>query len=431
MTIIQKLKRNEIPEFLLKIAEEEGIALEQLKDKILKGEVVVPYNPIHSPKKPCAIGSGTKIKVNVNVGTSLDKQDLKLEEEKVKLAQRLGADTVMDLSVGGQLADIRRALLGISDIPFGTVPMYEIAIYGGREKGNICELDEGDFFRILEEHAKDGVDFFTIHAGITLSGVEKLRGCGRILEVVSRGGALLVEWMICNGKENPFYKHFDRVLEIAREYDVTISLGDALRPGSIFDAGDELQYHETFIVSELVKKARFAEVQVMVEGPGHVPLNKIEYEVRAIKEITHNAPLYVLGPLVIDSAAGYDHINAAIGSALAAYAGADFICYVTPAEHLSLPDLEDVRAGIVAAKIAAQAVDVARGKKGALERELEMSKARKRRDWEKQIQLALDKERALDYRNKIPPSLNDTCSMCSKYCSIKIVEEYLKGNLRA
>lgn len=425
MTLIQKLRNGEIPSFLSGIANEEGIQLNDLINEILDGKTVIPYNPIHAPKKPCAIGKGLRIKVNVNIGTSLDKQDLDLEEAKLKLAHELEADTVMDLSIGGDLKEIRKILISKSDLPFGTVPIYEIAIYGAKEKGNISEVKVDDFFKIFEEQAKDGVDFFTIHAGITLKAIEKLRRGKRILDVVSRGGAFLLEWMILNQKENPFYQYYDRVLEIAKKYDVTISLGDALRPGSIFDAGDLVQYYETMVVSELVELSRQAGVQVIVEGPGHVPVDKIESEIKAIKEITHNAPLYVLGPLVIDSALGYDHISAAIGGALAGYAGADFICYVTGAEHLSLPDLEDVRCGIIASKIAAHAVDVTRGNKKALQRELEVSLARRDRDWAKQIKLAFDTVKALEYRNKIPPQIYDTCSMCSRYCSLKIVEEFL------
>jgi len=429
MTLIEKIKKGEMPEYLYRIAENEEIPVAVLAEKILNGEVVVPYNPIHSPQRPVAIGAGMAVKINVNIGTSFDKTDIVLEKEKIDLADRLEADAVMDLSVGGDLFQVRKELIGKSRMPFGTVPVYEAAVYGAQSKGNIAELKADDFFTVLENQAKDGVDFFTIHSGINLEAVEKLKKDIRILDVVSRGGALLLEWMIVNQKENPYYQYFDRVLEITKKYDVTISLGDALRPGSIFDAGDILQYYETFVISELVERAKEAAVQVMVEGPGHVPLHKVESEIKTIKEIIKNAPLYVLGPLVIDSAAGYDHINAAIGAAIAGYAGADFLCYLTPAEHLCLPDLEDVRDGIMAFKIAAQAVNVARGKRKYIEREYQISKARKGRDWTKQIQLALDSDKAAEYRDKIPPGITDTCSMCSKYCSIKIVEEFLNKKI--
>ncbi len=425
MTLIETLKNGVIPDFIKKIAQEEDVSLNDLTEKIINAEVVVPYNPIHSPKRAIAIGSGMDVKINVNVGTSLDRDDLALELEKIKLAERLEADAVMDLSVAGDLSSVRKTLISNCQMPFGTVPMYEIAIHSRQGRGNVRNLKVDDFFEVLERQAQEGVDFFTIHAGITLKSLEKIKEGKRILDVVSRGGALMLEWMVINERENPFYEYFDRVLEISYKYDVTISLGDALRPGSIFDAGDDLQYQETFILSELVKMARDANVGVMVEGPGHVPLHKIDYEIKAIKEIVGNVPLYVLGPLVIDTAAGYDHINAAIGATVAAWAGADFLCYVTGAEHLCLPDLDDVRSGIMAFKIAAQAVNISRGKKKHIKRERLMSEARAQRDWKKQIEYALDSEKAKEYRDKVPPGISDTCSMCSKYCSLKIVEEFL------
>ncbi len=425
MTIIQSLKAGKIPDFLYKIANYEELNINDVVEKILKGRVVVPYNPIHSPNRPTAIGEGLYVKINVNLGTSHDKEDLNLEIEKLQLAHKLSADTVMDLSISGDLDTIRRELITRSQLPLGTVPVYQVAFEAGK-KGNIGYARKQDFLEVLVKQARDGVDFFTIHAGITKKAVELLTNSSRLLGVVSRGGALLVEWMVITDSENPFYENFDQVLEICREYDVTISLGDALRPGSIFDAGDELQYLETFVVSELVRRAREAEVQVMVEGPGHVPLNKVEQEIKAIKEITSGAPLYVLGPLVLDSCAGYDHINSAIGAAIAGLAGADFICYLTPAEHLSLPDIEDVRQGIMASRIATEAVNFVRNKKKTVARELEVSKARASRDWQRQLEFFLDRERAAEYRNKIPPHISDTCSMCSKYCSLKIVEQTLK-----
>ncbi len=425
MTIIQSLKAGKIPDFLYKIADYEELNINDIVEKILKGRVVVPYNPIHSPNRPTAIGEGLYVKINVNLGTSHDKEDLNLEIEKLQLAHKLSADTVMDLSISGDLDSIRRELIARSQLPLGTVPVYQVAFEAGK-KGNIGYARKQDFLDVLVKQARDGVDFFTIHAGITKKALELLTNSSRLMGVVSRGGALLVEWMVINDSENPFYENFDQVLEICREYDVTISLGDALRPGSIFDAGDELQYLETFVVSELVRRARDADVQVMVEGPGHVPLNKVEQEIKAIKEITSGAPLYVLGPLVLDSCAGYDHINSAIGAAIAGLAGADFICYLTPAEHLSLPDIEDVRQGIMAARIAAEAVNFVRNKKKTIGRELEVSKARASRDWQRQLEFFLDRERAAEYRSKIPPHIFDTCSMCSKYCSLKIVEQALK-----
>jgi phosphomethylpyrimidine synthase len=426
MTLIEKLKGKEIPLYLKEIAKEEEIPLNLLVDLILKGRVVVPFNPIHSPKKACAIGEKMRIKINVNIGTSPDREDLDLELKKLEITHKFGADTVMDLSIGENPKEIRRLLLSKSQLPFGTVPVYEAALYGAKAKGNITELEVNDFLDILKKQAEDGVDFFTIHAGITLKCIEILKKSKRILNVVSRGGALLLEWMVCKREENPYYRYFDEVLGICKEHNITISLGDALRPGAIADAGDTAQYCETLTASELVKRARKENIQVMVEGPGHVPLDRIEHQVKAIKELTDYAPLYVLGPLVTDIAAGYDHINSAIGASIAGLAGADFICYVTPAEHLSLPDLQDIKDGIIASKIAAQAVDVAHKNRKAWEKEISLSLARKKRNWEKQLQLVLDTNKAKEQRNKIPAHIDDTCSMCSKYCSIKIVEEYLK-----
>ncbi|MDP8216495.1 MAG: phosphomethylpyrimidine synthase ThiC [Candidatus Kaelpia imicola] len=425
MTLIDKIKKGDIPLFIKEIANFEEVTEDFLLDKILKGRAVIPDNEAHSNKRRVAIGEGMNVKINVNIGTSLDKIDLNLETRKIELSERLKADTIMDLSVGGDIAKIRRELISKTVLPFGTVPLYEAAARCSDREGSFATASTEDFFEVLEGQAREGVDFFTIHAGITADCIDKIKRYERELDIVSRGGALMLEWMIVNERENPFYEYFDRVLEITKKYDVTISLGDALRPGSIFDAGDSLQYHETFIVSDLVRRARDYGVQTMVEGPGHVPLNKIEHEIKAIKEIIGGAPLYVLGPLIIDSAAGYDHINAAIGASIAAYSGADFLCYLTPAEHLSLPDINDVRDGIMAFKIAAQAVNFCRGKERAVQRELKVNRARKERDWEEQMKFFLDSEKASEYHNKIPPGIKDTCSMCSKFCSIKIVEKYL------
>ncbi len=425
MTLIDKINSGDIPSYIKEIAEFEEVAQDILIGKILKGKVVIPDNRAHLNKRMVAIGEDMNVKINVNIGTSMDKVDLALENEKIKLSERLRADTVMDLSVGGDITKIRRELISKTVLPFGTVPLYEVATRCSDKDGSFASASVDDFFEVLEDQAREGVDFFTIHSGITLDCIEKIKREERKLDIVSRGGALMLEWMIINERENPLYEYFDRVLEITKKYDVTISLGDALRPGSIFDAGDSLQYHETFVVSELVKRARECGVQVMVEGPGHVPLNKIEHEIKAIKEIIDGAPLYVLGPLVIDSAAGYDHINAAIGASIAAYSGADFLCYLTPAEHLSLPDIDDVRDGIVAFKIAAQAANFCQGKKKAIKRELDVNKARRERDWKGQMNFFLDSEKASEYRSNIPPEIQDTCSMCSKFCSIKIVEKHL------
>lgn len=425
MGLIEKLKKGIIPGYIKDIASSEGIKLKELIELVIKGRVVVPYNDIHSPQRPIAIGERLSIKVNVNLGTSPDCEDPELELKKLKLAQELGADTVMDLSLGSDISGTRRLLLKHCLVPFGTVPVYETALYGARVKGNIGNLKEDDFLRILEEQAKDGVDFFTIHASITWEGIEKLKKANRLLDIVSRGGALLLEWMVYNRKENPYFQFFDQVLDICREFDITISLGDAFRPGAILDAGDELQVYELEIIAELLRRAHEKEVQAMVEGPGHVPLDKIEEEINQIKSITDYAPLYVLGPLVTDISAGYDHISAAIGAAIAGKAGADFLCYVTPAEHLSLPDIDDVRDGIIAFKIAAQAIDVCRGNNKKIAKERYMSLARRERNWAKQMKYALDKYKMIKQRAKFPARIEDTCSMCSDYCSLKILEEFL------
>ncbi len=429
MTLIDRIKKGDLPLFIKELADFEEVSQDVLISKILQGRVVVPDNRLHSNKRLVAIGEDMNVKINVNIGTSMDKVDLDLEAEKIELSERLRADTIMDLSVGGDIAKIRRELISKTVLPFGTVPLYEVAARCADGDGSFASASVEDFFEVLEDQAREGVDFFTIHSGITLDCIEKIKREERKLDIVSRGGALMLEWMIVNERENPLYEYFDRVLEITKKYGVTISLGDALRPGSIFDAGDALQYHETFVVSDLVRRARDCGVQAMVEGPGHVPLNKVEHEIKAIKEIIAYAPLYVLGPLVIDSAAGYDHINAAIGASIAAHSGADFLCYLTPAEHLSLPDIDDVRDGIVAFKIAAQAANFCRGKKRAIKRELDVNKARRERDWEGQMKFFLDGEKASEYRSNIPPEVKDTCSMCSKFCSIKIVEKYLNRKL--
>ncbi|MDD5613759.1 MAG: phosphomethylpyrimidine synthase ThiC [Candidatus Omnitrophica bacterium] len=428
MTLIQKLKKGNVPGYVKNIARCEEVSESFIVDKILKGEVVIPGNPLHKDKRFTAIGSGMNVKINVNIGTSGDRSDIILEKEKIELAEEMEADTIMDLSVGGDICRIRRELISKTVLPFGTVPVYQVAASKQYESGSILGAGESDFFSVLQQQAEDGVDFFTIHAGINFEAVDRIKKSSRVLDVVSRGGALLFEWMEVNQKENPYYKYFERVLEIAQQYDITISLGDALRPGSVFDAGDELQYYETLVIAELIKKAKDFDVQVMVEGPGHVPLHKIEHQIKAIKDMTFNAPLYVLGPLVVDSAAGYDHINAAIGAAIAGYAGADFLCYLTPAEHLCLPDINDVRDGIMAFKIAQQAVNLSRGKRAVLDRELKVSQARKKRDWDEQMKLFLDNKKAMHYRSKLPPSISDTCSMCSKYCSIKIMDGHLSKN---
>jgi phosphomethylpyrimidine synthase len=361
--------------------------------------------------------------VNVNIGTSRDRADLEEELSKVRIAVRYGADAIMDLSTGGDIDAIRRAVLREVRIPVGTVPIYQTGLRMARQSA-VVDMDEDDIFRGIELHAKDGVDFMTLHCGITLETVQTLRSSDRFTDVVSRGGSFLVAWILHNGKENPLYEQFDYLLEMARKYEFTISLGDGLRPGSIHDASDAAQLHELTTLGKLVRRARSKGVQTIVEGPGHVPLDQIEWNVRLEKALCDGAPFYVLGPLVTDIAPGYDHITGAIGGALAAYHGADFLCYVTPAEHLCLPNPDDVKEGLMASKIAAHAADLARGRSSS--RDDDMAHARKALDWEGMYRAALDPEKARAYRSRGHNEDTNGCEMCGDVCAIKIVREYLK-----
>jgi phosphomethylpyrimidine synthase len=422
MALIEDAKKGEKDEFVKKCAEEEGLEVEKLLRLIAKGQVVIPRNVLREIK-PKAIGFLCSTKVNANVGTSEEYINVEEEIEKAIIAQKYGADAVMDLSTGGDLREIRKKIMKVVKVPFGTVPIYEAA----RDCKRIGDISEDDFFRVVEEHAKDGVDFMTIHAGVNWTSLETLKKSKRILGVVSRGGAITIGWMLQNEKENPYYKNFDYLLDILKEYDVTISLGDAFRPGCIHDAGDRAKYMEFIVLGELVEKCREKGVQCIVEGPGHVPLDLIEPSVKAMKSVTNNAPLYLLGPLVTDIAAGYDHIAGAIGAAIAGMAGADFICYVTPSEHLGLPTVEDVKEGVIAAKIAAHAVDLI--KEGQKERaralDYEMSIARKKLDWDRQFKLSPDEERARKIWER-RKARGDYCSMCGNLCAIKLVESFFK-----
>ncbi|TDA27397.1 MAG: phosphomethylpyrimidine synthase [Archaeoglobi archaeon] len=422
MALIEDAKKGEKDEFVKKCAEEEGLEVEKLLRLIAKGQVVIPRNVLREIK-PKAIGFLCSTKVNANVGTSEEYINVEEEIEKAIIAQKYGADAVMDLSTGGDLREIRKKIMKVVKVPFGTVPIYEAA----RDCKRIGDISEDDFFRVVEEHAKDGVDFMTIHAGVNWTSLETLKKSKRILGVVSRGGAITIGWMLQNEKENPYYKNFDYLLDILKEYDVTISLGDAFRPGCIHDAGDRAKYMEFIVLGELVEKCREKGVQCIVEGPGHVPLDLIEPSVKAMKSVTNNAPLYLLGPLVTDIAAGYDHIAGAIGAAIAGMAGADFICYITPSEHLGLPTVEDVKEGVIAAKIAAHAVDLI--KEGQKERaralDYEMSIARKKLDWDRQFKLSPDEERARKIWER-RKARGDYCSMCGNLCAIKLVESFFK-----
>ena len=422
MTQLEYAKNNIITPVMKHIAKDEGVPVKQIQKYVKDGKVVIPLNKNHNIKTPCGIGSGLKTKINANIGTSTDKSQIKTEIEKLKIAIKYGSDTVMDLSVGGDLKKIRKQILRYSTIPVGTVPVYEIAVNAQAKNDNFLNFSIDDILETLEFQAKEGVDFFTIHAGVTKKSINTLKKHKRILDVVSRGGAIIAAWMNFYKKENPFYEHFDKILDIAYEYDVTISLGDGLRPGSILDATDRAQISELRILGELATRARKRNVQVMIEGPGHVPLHQIKKNILLEKKICHQAPFYVLGPLVTDVAAGYDHITASIGGALAASFGADFLCYVTPSEHLRHPSIEDVKEGVIASRIAAHAADIAKGIKGAIIWDKEMSLARKKRDWNKQIKLSIDPIKAKAYRASSKPHLLDVCTMCGKYCSIKMME---------
>ncbi len=422
MTQLEYARNNKITGLMVRVAQIEGISPRAVLDLIKAGHAVIPANINHKLQKPCVIGKGLKTKVNANLGTSTERSLLKEELNKLEVAVSCGADAVMDLSVGGDLRQIRQVIIGHSPVPVGTVPIYEIAVGAEKKYKNFLEFSPEDIWEVLENQARSGVDFFTIHAGVTRKSLAALKTKKRIMGVVSRGGAILASWISRNKKENPFFEQFDRVLDIAYKYDVTLSLGDGLRPGSILDATDPAQIAELKILGELARKARRKNVQVMIEGPGHVPLDQIKKNIELEKKYCSGAPFYVLGPLVTDVAPGYDHITSAIGGALAAGYGADFLCYVTPAEHLRLPSLEDVKDGVIAARIAGHAGDIVKGVKGAIDWDRNISIARSQRDWKKQIKLSLDPKKAGDYRLSSQPKLSDVCTMCGKYCSIKVME---------
>ncbi len=419
MTQIEQARKGIITPEMKKAARAEGVEPEMIRQGIAAGNIVITRNRRHRSINPLAIGKGLRAKVNANIGTSPDQQDVREEIKKLKMAIRVGADTVMDLSTGGPVARIRKAILAESTVPIGTVPIYQAVVEAVKRRKSVLELSVDEIFAVIESQGEDGVDFITVHCGVTRESIRRFRRQGRLLDLVSRGGVLIMEWMRYNKRENPLYEYFDRLLGIARKYEMVLSLGDGLRPGCLADATDRGQVQELILLGELTQRAWEKGVQVMIEGPGHVPLDQIEANVILEKQLCHGAPFYVLGPLVTDVAPGYDHITAAIGGAVAGRAGADFLCYVTPAEHLRLPTVEDVREGVVATKIAAHAADIARGIKGAWERDIKISRARKRLDWEGQIKLSLDPERARGIRESSLPAESDVCTMCSEFCVIK------------
>jgi phosphomethylpyrimidine synthase len=424
MTQLEMARKGIISPQMKAIAVSENLDAEFIRQGIADGNIVIPANGYHKNLVPCGIGKGLRTKVNANIGTSSDYRDVKTELKKLKMAVACGADTVMDLSTGGDIPAIRRAIIKASSVPIGTVPIYQAGIEAIREYGAIVKMSTEAIFEIIEEQARDGVDFITVHCGVTGSAIARLKEQGRVTDVVSRGGAFMIGWILHNECENPLFQYYDRLLEIARKYDVTLSLGDGMRPGCLADATDRAQVEELLVLGELVERAWDAGVQVMVEGPGHIPMHQIEANVKTQKAICKGAPFYVLGPLVTDIGAGYDHITGAIGGAVAAAAGADFLCYVTPSEHLSLPDVEDVKQGVIASRIAAHAADIVKGVKGVAEWDLKMAQARKKLDWEEQIKLSLTPEYSRKVHSKHSSS-GDACSMCGDFCAMKLVSQYL------
>jgi phosphomethylpyrimidine synthase len=424
MTQLELARKGTVSPQMKHVAEKEAVEADFIIQGLVDGEIVIPANVNHTNLIPCGIGKGLRTKVNANIGTSSDFCDLNTELRKLQTAIDFGADTVMDLSTGGDISAIRRAILSASTVPVGTVPIYQAGIEAIENHGAIVNMSVDEIFAVIEEHAKDGVDFMTVHCGVTQASLARLKKQGRTTDIVSRGGAFLIGWMLHNDKENPLYQYYDRLLDLALEYDFTLSLGDGLRPGCLADATDRAQIEELITLGELVERSKEAGVQAMIEGPGHLPLNQIATNVQLEKSLCRGAPFYVLGPLVTDVAAGYDHITAAIGGAIAAAAGADFLCYVTPTEHLSLPSIGDVKEGVIASRIAAHAADIVKGVKGAKEWDEQMSRARKALDWKTQAKLSLDPELSRQVHTKVPAS-GATCSMCGKYCAMAIVERYL------
>ena len=423
-TQMDAAKKGIITKEMKAVAEYENIPAEDIRDLVAKGQVAIPANKNHICLRPYGIGTKLKTKINVNLGTSKDCLDLDVEMEKVKESVRLGAESIMDLSSFGDTRKFRTKLTRECSAIIGTVPIYDAVVYYNKALKTITTREWIDIVRM---HAEDGVDFMTIHCGINKATAERFKKAKRHTNIVSRGGSIIFAWMELTGNENPFYECYDEILDICNEYDVTLSLGDACRPGSIEDAGDISQIEELVTLGELTQRAWDRNVQVMIEGPGHMPLNQIRSNMEIEQTICKGAPFYVLGPLVTDVAPGYDHITAAIGGAIAATYGASFLCYVTPAEHLRLPTVEDVKEGIIASKIAAHAADIAKGVPGAKDWDYQMSEARRELDWERQFELAMDGEKARTYRAQSTPEREDTCTMCGKMCAVRNINKILRG----
>lgn len=411
------------------VASDENVGADHVRKSVGSGLIVIPKNNMRSRtslKKIIGIGKCLRTKVNANIGTSPDLAVIKEEMLKLRAAILAGTDSVMDLSTGGDLTKIRRKIIANCTVPLGTVPIYQAAAESARERSGIVSMDADMLFDSIQQQAMDGVDFMTVHCGVTMNTLQKLKKTGRVMGIVSRGGSFLAAWMLHNKLENPLYAQYDRLLQIAKKYDVTLSLGDGLRPGCLADANDPAQLTETRTLGKLAQQARDEEVQVMIEGPGHTPMHKIKGNIEWQKRVCHGAPYYVLGPLVTDVVPGYDHITGAIGGAIAAWHGADFLCYVTPAEHLSLPTPDDVFEGVIASRIAAHAADIAKGLNGAEKWDRKVSRYRFKRDWDKQISLSMDPRKAAKYREKSRPGTEDVCTMCGEYCAIKQVESFFK-----
>jgi len=425
MTQRQRALRGEITPEIEQVARDEGLQPATVLDLVKAGKVVILKNALHDVR-PVGVGEGLRTKVNANIGSSPYHMVVEEEIEKLRVAVEAGADAVMDLSLGQFLNRIRREILKRSPIPVGTVPIYQVGFELSRKQKRIEEMTLGDFLRVMEKQAREGVDFMTVHAGTTRRAWELMKSGGRVLNVVSRGGSMLVAWMEANGKENPLYEGFEEILDIAEEYDITLSLGDGMRPGAIADAGDKPQIEELITLAELGARCLERGVQVMIEGPGHVPLAQIETNIRIQKSLTRGLPFYILGPLPTDVAPGYDHIAGAVGGALAGAAGADFLCYLTPAEHLRLPTPQDVREGVIVARIAAHIADLAKGIPSAWEHDRAMSEARARLDWDAMFRLAIDPDKARRYREESEAAGEDFCTMCGEFCAVKALKNILK-----
>ncbi len=425
MTQLELARAGIVSDKMQSAAATEGIDPEVLRQRIAEGTAVICHNNRHTNGRPLAIGKGLRTKVNANIGTSKDDTSIDKELEKARVAVAAGADAIMDLSTGGPIDEIRQAIINETTTCIGSVPLYQAAMDAiTRKKKAMVDMTVDEVFDGIIKHLDDGVDFITVHCGVTRATVERMDIEGRIMDVVSRGGSFTIEWMTHNNAENPLFEHYDRLLEIVRPYDATLSLGDGFRPGCLADATDRAQIHELILLGELTQRAWDEGVQVMIEGPGHVPLNQIETNIQLQKRLCHGAPFYVLGPLVTDIAPGYDHITCAIGGTLAAAAGADFLCYVTPSEHLRLPTVEDVHEGVMASRIAAHAADIVKGIPGAIEKDIAMAKCRKELDWKGQFALALDPEKA--HRLRVESGVEEehgACTMCGEFCAYKVMNK--------